>query len=94
MLPRQESTSQLDAMACGLPIIISDETHVPERVEGTGRTYAAGDPEDLARVLEELKDPGLRARLGAAGAARIQRDYSWRANARTRLDAYRAALAR
>ena len=34
--PRQESTSQLDAAAAGLPIILSDRITVLERVRATG----------------------------------------------------------
>ncbi len=92
--PRQESISMLDASACGLPLVISDRVRASERVEGSGRTYAENDSADLARVLAELKEHELRSRLGSVGAARIQRDFSWREVARKRVADYDAALDR
>src|SRR5687768_1987385 len=37
--PREESTSQLDAMACGLPLVLSNQVKVIERIEGNGLLY-------------------------------------------------------
>jgi glycosyltransferase involved in cell wall biosynthesis len=91
--PRQESTSQLDAAACGLPIILSDRVTVRERFEGNGSTYAEGDPDDLAQRILELKDPSTRQALGAAGAQKMRDHFSWLRIARSRSAAYEAALA-
>lgn len=91
--PRQESTSQLDAVACGLPLVVSEQTHVRERIEGNGRTYVEGDSRDLARVLAELEPVEERRRLGRLGAERVRRELSWSRLARRRLNDYRAALA-
>jgi glycosyltransferase involved in cell wall biosynthesis len=90
--PRQESTSQLDAAACGLPIVLSDRVHVLERVEGNGLTYREGDVGDLAARLRELADSARRRELGAAGARKMRERFSWTAIARSRLRDYQAAL--
>lgn len=90
--PRQESTSQLDAAACGLPLVLSNRVEVRERVEGNGLLYEQDDPRDLARQLLALADPQVRRRLGRMGAARIQRDFSWDVIARKRLRDYESAL--
>lgn len=90
--PRQESTSQLDAAAAGLPIIISDRTTVVERIAGNGLTYREGDPADLARVLLRLADESERRRRGLAGSRKMQQDFSWRRIARQRLQDYETAL--
>lgn len=50
--PKQESTSQLDALACGLPIIISNTHGDISRAEGSGCTYHSGDSFDLALKIE------------------------------------------
>src|SRR5207248_5123731 len=53
--PTQESTSMLDAAACGLPIIANDTMSDPARLDGNGLTYRLNDLDDLVRVLESLK---------------------------------------
>lgn len=90
--PRQESTSHLDAIASGLPIIISDKLFVVERVQGNGLTYNENDPVDLMRALKSLRDIDKRKHLGNVGAAKIKRKYSWVAIARRRITDYEAAL--
>jgi glycosyltransferase involved in cell wall biosynthesis len=90
--PKQESTSQLDAAACGLPLIISDRTDVPERIDGNGLTYREDDAADLAARLESLSDPELRRRMGAIGSARIRERFSWRVVAERRVSDYEASL--
>lgn len=90
--PTQESTSMLDAAACGLPIVVNDKMVATERVEGNGVTYKLNDLEDLIRVLRGLRDPQIRGRLGAFGAEKIRCEFSWDAVARQRLRDYEAAL--
>jgi glycosyltransferase involved in cell wall biosynthesis len=91
--PRQESTSQLDAAACGLPIIIADSGTVRDRVEGNGLTYREGDAADLARQIESLSEPGKRKQLGSAGNQKMSQQYSWLAIAGRRAQDYTQALA-
>ena len=92
--PKQESTSQLDAAACGLPLILSNRIEVHERVAGNGFTYEEGDATDLAVRIEALRDPALRRQMGAIGYAKVRDHFSWNAIARRRLEDYRAALGR
>ncbi len=75
--PKQESTSMIDAAACGLPIVISNKVLATERVEGNGLTYIENDSEDLANKLLKLKDATLRKQLGDVGVEKIQKKYSW-----------------
>ena len=51
--PGTESTSMLDAAACGLPLVVSDRIY-GDHVDGNGRTYRAGELEDLVAVPLEL----------------------------------------
>lgn len=90
--PTQESMSMLDAAACGVPIIISDRVQAVERVEGNGITYREGDVESLKQALLSLRDAAQRKQLGDFGAAKIEREFSWLAVARSRLQDYEAAL--
>lgn len=75
--PKQESTSQLDAAACGLPLILSNQVHLPERVQGNGLLFQEKNSDDLAEKLLSLTDPSLRRRMGEIGAARMKKDLSW-----------------
>lgn len=90
--PRQESTSQLDAAACGLPVVLSNTITVRERVEGNGLLYREDDAGDLAARLRELQDSGVRKRLGDLGAAKVRNEFSWDVIARKRIDDFKAAL--
>jgi glycosyltransferase involved in cell wall biosynthesis len=67
-----------EAMARGRPVVASDLVGIPEMVdERCGRLVRPEDPEALAEALAELLgDPGLRARLGAAGRVRVEREFA------------------
>jgi len=63
-----------EAMAAGLPVVACRAAAVPELVEDrrTGLLVNRESPEELAMALETLlMNDGLRADLGAAGAARV-----------------------
>jgi glycosyltransferase involved in cell wall biosynthesis len=92
--PRQESTSQLDAAASGLPIVLSDRISVRERVDGNGRTYREGDPSDLAAQLKTLAKASVRKALGDVGSAKMAAEYSWLGLAEKRAADYSAAIDR
>jgi glycosyltransferase involved in cell wall biosynthesis len=69
----------LEAMAASRAVVASRVGGLAEVVvEGeTGRLVPPGDSAALAAALEELgHDPALRARMGAAGAARVAARYS------------------
>ncbi|MFZ3201301.1 MAG: glycosyltransferase family 4 protein [Candidatus Acidiferrales bacterium] len=74
----------LEAMACGLPVIVSRQAGVSEIItEGTDG-FILENPEDsatLATLLDRLSnEPGLRKRIGEA-AAQTARQYSWERHA-------------
>lgn len=75
--PKQESTSMIDASACGLPIVISNKVQAKERVEGNGLTYIENDVDSLADSILKLKDTTLRKELGSFGKNKVQTKYSW-----------------
>lgn len=92
--PRQESTSMLDAAACGIPVIASDTIHVRDRIEGNGYLYREDDPQDLAVQLRKLLDREHRLAMGANGAGKMRARYSWATLAARRIEDYQAALHR
>jgi glycosyltransferase involved in cell wall biosynthesis len=82
--PREESTSQLDAAACGLPLVLSNRIQVLERVDGNGRLYQEGDHLDLALVLSTMQDAEARKVMAQTGARKVQEQFSWERIARDR----------
>ena len=78
----------LEAMACGVPVVTSNVSSMPE-VAGDAATLV--DPRDgeglAAAIARSLRDEALRDRLRDAGIARA-RQFSWEATARRTLDAY------
>lgn len=78
----------LEAMACGVPVVTSDTTSLPEVVGDAG---IAVPPTDTAKVAEAigrvLADPSLAASMGQRGMARA-RTFSWDATARETLEIY------
>lgn len=90
--PTQESTSMLDATACGLPLVVNDTLVATERIEGNGFTYRLNDVEDLIRVLRLLENTDLRAELGSFGARKMVLKFSWQSLALRRLNDFQLAL--
>jgi glycosyltransferase involved in cell wall biosynthesis len=90
--PRQESTSQLDAAACGLPIIVSDRVQVRERVEGNGLFYEEGNADDLAQQIRTLANAATRRAQGEFGARKLRERFSWDCIASERVRDYEIAL--
>ena len=90
--PLQESTSQLDAMACGLPLIVNDTVEDPVRLGDVGLTFRKDDVEDLASRILQLDQAEDRVGMGARAAARIAATCSWDALARSRIEDFERAL--
>jgi glycosyltransferase involved in cell wall biosynthesis len=70
----------LEAMASGLPIIVSDHAGTAELIQNdqNGLVVPAADPLALKRAIERLaSDAPLRRRLGAAARSSMETDHSW-----------------
>ena len=82
----------LEAMACGVPVVASNTSALPEVAGGAAMLVdpldAAGMAQAIARLLG---DKALRRRLRDGGLARAAQ-FSWQTAARQTLDAY-ASLA-
>jgi glycosyltransferase involved in cell wall biosynthesis len=79
----------LEAMACGVPVITSNTTSLPEVVGDAGITLPPRDVAGVATALKALlNDPARGARLREEGRARA-RLFSWDETARQTLEVYR-----
>ncbi|MFP4056871.1 MAG: glycosyltransferase [Candidatus Brocadiia bacterium] len=72
------SVALLEAMACGLPPVVTRTGGNPEVVdEACGRLVPVGQPQALGEALAELlAEPRKRQALGAEARARVERDFS------------------
>ncbi|HEX4521422.1 MAG TPA: glycosyltransferase family 4 protein [Gaiellaceae bacterium] len=88
--------SVLEAMACGLPVVVTDVGGTTEAVtDGVeGFVSPPRDPAALASALARLwNDRELGTRLGEAGRRRILADFSPEAETRAYVELYRRVLA-
>jgi glycosyltransferase involved in cell wall biosynthesis len=84
----------LEAQACGLPVIASRIGGIPEFIDdgNDGLLFRPGDDRQLAGLLLRLyADPELRGRMGAAARARAKSAYSTERGLREQLEFYRRA---
>jgi glycosyltransferase involved in cell wall biosynthesis len=69
----------LEAMACGVPVIVTPEVGLARVVAETGAGLVVdGDPAKLgAAIAALLADPDRRRRMGEAGRAAAEQQFSW-----------------
>ena len=82
----------LEAMACGVPVIMSNSSSLPE-VGGNAVLPLPPDATDAwtGAISTLLRDTELRAQLQEAGLQRV-RDFSWQKSAEVLLELYAALL--
>ncbi len=86
----------VEAMASGKPVVSTNNGGPRETlVDGaTGYLCPPGDVAAFAgRIITLLRDPALRARLGAAGRARVEQQFSAQGNAQRFMAVVTALLA-
>lgn len=79
----------LEAMACGLPVVATEVSGIPEAVihEKTGLLVPPQDAGALAAaIIRLLESPALRSRFGTAGRRRVQHLFALDANAQRKME--------
>jgi starch synthase len=91
----------LEAMACGAPVVASAVGGIPEVVQdwvtGLLVPYDEKDPAAFEAALAEalngvIADPAVAERMGGAGRERAVREFGWAAIARRTVAVYREVL--
>lgn len=83
----------LEAMACGVPVVTSDRSSLPEAVGDAAVTVPPEDVEALTEGLRRLiADPARAEALRAAGRERAAA-FTWRRTAERTLETYRKVAA-
>ncbi|MER2009382.1 MAG: glycosyltransferase, partial [Psychrobacillus sp.] len=81
----------VEAMACGVPVVVSNVGGLPEVVvkDVTGIVTDKESPDQLAAAFIKLAgNNDLRAGMGKAGVAHVKDNYSWVDNANYMLSLY------
>jgi glycosyltransferase involved in cell wall biosynthesis len=82
----------LEAMACGVPVVTSNVSSLPEVVGDGGLTVPPDDSAALSAALRRvMADAALREELCQRGQARAAQ-FTWTQAARQTVDVYRRAL--
>lgn len=83
----------LEAMACGLPVVVSGLPQHESLVDGAGVTVPPERPARLAEALERLlEDEERMDRLGSAARQRAASCYDWADTVRRTTEAYARVL--
>lgn len=70
--------SVAEALACGVPAVITEHCHFPDVGEAGAGRVVARDVGSIATGLREvLSNPGGAERMGRAGMELIERKYTW-----------------
>lgn len=82
----------LEAMACGVPVLLANATSLPEVGGDAARYFRPGDSEELATAMRILlEDPTLRERMREAGIARAAQ-FTWQRAATAHAEVYTSTL--
>jgi glycogen(starch) synthase len=83
----------LEAMSCGLPVVISDFSHLRDLIDGGGLMFPKKDVQALADSLRILiNDDDKRAKMGRKAREKIVREYSWERTVAGTLDVYQGVV--
>ena len=82
----------VEAMSCGIPVIASNLTSIPEIVGDAGLLFPPTDAEQLAELMRDIwTDHGLHGQYAQKALDRSRR-FSWEETARQTLSVYKKAL--
>ena len=87
------SNSVLEALAAGLPVVISEQCNFPEVAEhGAGFVVPSNDVSVCEAIGKLLSDARLGARMGCNGRKLVEERYTWQSAAASMAACYRTLL--
>ena len=87
------SVAILEALSCGLPVVISPQCHFPEVAEtGAGHVVPAEVDHLIVAIRNLLDNPELRRKMGQNGRRLVQEKYAWDGIAKQAMEEYEEVL--
>ena len=88
------SNAVLEALACGVPFLVSDVGGNRRLAEAEGGwLFTPGSADSLAQALRSIAESPCRARdRGTFGGERVRHRYSWEASAKRLEDIFQSCL--
>lgn len=87
------SLATLEALACGVPVVITESCNFPEvAAAGAGEVVRADARALEAALRKVLRDEAMRARMGAMGRRLVEERYTWDKLGDRMLELYRDVL--
>lgn len=79
----------LEAMSCGVPVIVGNNSSLPEIVKKAGILIEADRPDEIAPAMREiLKNKELKAALVKRGL-KVAKEFSWKKTAQETLETFK-----
>lgn len=89
------SNAVLEALAAGLPVVVSDQCNFPEVAgHGAGVVVPLDDRTVCEAIGKLLSDSRMAARMGRNGRKLVTERYTWQTAAASMVDCYRSLLRR
>jgi glycosyltransferase involved in cell wall biosynthesis len=88
--------SAVEALACGLPIVITDRVNIhPQVTAADAGIVTECDAQQIGEAIQSLlSDPELRSRFSLNGPRLIQSQFSWDARASELIEVYQSVVDR
>ena len=84
----------LEAMSCGVPVVISDFSHLRDLVDGGGLMFPKRDVQALSDCLRNIiKDTSIRAEMGQKARDKIVQEHSFMRTVVGTLEVYQEVIA-
>lgn len=87
------ASSAMEAMAAGLPVVVTEETGLPVENDIDGIIIPSKSTDEIVRAVIRLsEDSAKRKYLGINAAQKIQKDFTWERYAEQVVEVYKSVL--